>query len=192
MTLTTMLLAGGLSRRMGRDKATLTIGGLPLWQRQLQVLRELAPTALWVSARQRPIWCPAEIEVLCDETPSRGPLSGLAEGLRRLQTSHLLLLAIDLPRISSAHLGQLWSRAEPGRGVIPINQDYFEPLCAVYPAVAALPAHTALQSPDVSLQSFARTLAEQTLAIPYPLSPDERPHYLNVNRPSDLPQKESA
>jgi molybdopterin-guanine dinucleotide biosynthesis protein A len=186
MTLTTMLLAGGLSRRMGRDKATLTIGGLPLWQRQLQILQELAPTALWVSARSRPIWCPAEIEVLCDEPPSRGPLSGVAHGLRRLETSHLLVLAVDLPQITSEHLRVLWSLAAPGRGVIPVNANHLEPLCAVYPASASGAAQAALRSSDVSLQSFVRTLAENNIPTLYPLRQDERSLYLNINQPADL------
>src|SRR6185312_15889507 len=100
-TLTAVLFVGGLSRRMGEDKATLQFDGEPLWVRQVQLLRELKPDVLWISARARPIWCPSEIEVIADEPPSRGPLSGLAAALRKIQTSHLLALAIDMPRMNS-------------------------------------------------------------------------------------------
>jgi len=78
MTLTALLLAGGRSSRMGFDKATLNIGGEPLWQRQLRVLCELSPATLWISARARPAWCPSEVEVVLDESPLNAPLSGLA------------------------------------------------------------------------------------------------------------------
>src|SRR5204862_64335 len=85
------------------------------------------------------------------ETPS-GPLSGLTAGLERLRTSHLLVLAIDLPNVSVGYLRKLCGLACRGRGVIPVNGDRYEPLCAVYPRRAAAAAREALASGDVSLQ----------------------------------------
>src|SRR5438552_6491344 len=99
MTLTAVLFVGGESRRMGVDKATLRIAGEFLWERQLKVLRELKADALWISARTKPAWCPKEIEVVLDDPPSRGPLSGLSAVLNKMQTTHALALAIDLPRM---------------------------------------------------------------------------------------------
>jgi len=186
MTLTTMLMAGGESRRMGCDKATLTIDGVPLWQRQLQVLAELKPAAVWVSARNRPAWCPKEIEVIVDEQPSRGPLSGLTAGLSRLKTSHLLVLAIDLPNVSAAYLRKLSSFARACIGVIPRNEKLFEPLCAIYPIEAAGIARAALSDGNISLQHVANDLVRQNRADVYVVPPDERSRYVNLNRPSDL------
>jgi len=192
MMLTGMLLAGGRSRRMGRDKATMTIEGEPLWQRQLRLLRELSPEVPWVSARTNPPWCPSNVGLVLDEPPSRGPLSGLAAGLRRLRTSHLLVLAIDLPRVSVEHLRRLWGVAGPGMGVIPLSDGRFEPLCAIYPAEAAPLAQEALESSDASLQHLARILLNRSRAQEYLLTQDERSLYLNLNMPSDLPTKSSA
>jgi molybdopterin-guanine dinucleotide biosynthesis protein A len=186
MTLSAILIAGGLSRRMGADKAILLVAGKPLWQQQLQVLGGMRPVALWVSARGVLPWCPPGIEVVVDKTPSRGPLSGVAAALGRLQTSHLLVLAVDLPRMTTEHLRKLWGLSQPGTGVIPLNGGYFEPLCAIYPIEAAAAAEAALNSNDVSLQSFAETLRRQSLARVYNLLPEEQPLYLNMNRPSDL------
>jgi len=186
MTFTALLLAGGRSRRMGFDKATLTIAGEPLWQRQLRVLHELSPAVLSISARARPLWCPPEIEVVPDESPVHAPLSGLAAGLRCLQTSHLLVLAIDLPRISAEHLRTLCDLARPGSGVIPLNGDYFEPLCAIYPIEAAATAQAALESGDISLQHFGQALLRNSLAKSFALTAEERLLYVNLNNPSDL------
>jgi molybdenum cofactor guanylyltransferase len=192
MTLSAVLIAGGLSRRMGVDKATLLVAGKPLWQRQLQVLSGMRPVALWVSARGVLPWCPPGIEVVVDKTPSRGPLSGVAAALCRLQTSHLLVLAVDLPQMTTEHLRKLWGLSQPGTGVIPLNGDYFEPLCAIYPVEAAAAAEAALISSDVSLQSFAQTLRHQSQAHVYDLTPEEHPLYLNMNTPSDLLPKRGA
>jgi molybdopterin-guanine dinucleotide biosynthesis protein A len=189
MTLSAILLAGGRSRRMGVDKATLLISGEPLWKRQLRVLCNLRPDAIWVSARTLPSWCPTEIEAVLDAQPPSGPLSGVAAGLRRLQTSHLLVLAIDLPQMTTVHLQKLWGLACPGVGVIPLHGDHFEPLCAIYPAEALAAAETALNNGNVSLQHFAQNLLRKSQAQVHDLASEERPLYLNMNTPSDLPER---
>ena len=160
---------------------------LTLWTRQLDVLRETQPAALWVSARACPDWSPPEVKVLLDEPPSRGPLSGLAAALRSMQTSHLLVLAIDLPEMTSAHLLKLWEMARPRCGVVPTNDGFFEPLCAIYPSEAAPAARTALAGEDFSLQSFARFLERDQRLCPYSLAGMEKRLYRNLNSPGDLP-----
>jgi molybdopterin-guanine dinucleotide biosynthesis protein A len=187
MTLSAILLAGGRSRRMGEDKATVVVAGEPLWQRQLRVLRQLRPEALWVSARAAPFWCPQEIEIVADRPASRGPLSGVAAGLGRLRTSHLLVLAIDLPRMTEEHLRKLWGLARPGTGVVPLLDDFVEAQCAVYPAEAAAAAEEVLNNQDASLRHFAHMLQRQGRAQVYPLALEERYLYLNMNTPQDLP-----
>ena len=186
MTLTAVLFVGGLSRRMGTNKANIEIGGQPLWAKQVNLLRELRPQSLWVSARTRPAWCPPEIGLVLDAPPSRGPLSGLVAALRQLQTSHLIALAIDLPLMTSEVLEKLWAMAQPGRGIIPINGEAFEPLCAIYPAEAAAPAASALTGTDFSLQTLAQLLLQTHCVKPYPIGEGEKRLFFNVNSPADL------
>jgi molybdenum cofactor guanylyltransferase len=186
MTLTALLLVGGLSRRMGVDKATMVVAGHPLWSRQLGVLQGLGPAALWISARTPPAWAPSGVEIILDEPPSRGPLGGVAAALGRLGTSHLLVLAVDLPRMSSEHLRMLAGLTTPGRGVIPATGGFFEPLCAIYPREAAEPAAVALAGPDVSLQPFAAGLVRENRAVAFPVPEAEKPLYQNANRREDL------
>lgn len=180
-----MLLVGGQSRRMGTDKATLMVAGERLWQRQLGVLRELTPDVLWISARARPDWCPENVEAILDEPPSRGPLSGITAAFERLRTSHLLALAIDMPQMTAAHIGILWSCAEARRGVVPVNQNWFEPLCAIYPAEASDLALCALSQGQLSLQDFARDLSRRNWTTSYDIPDGEKHLYLNLNERVD-------
>lgn len=170
---------------MGRDKPALTFDGEPLWSRQLRTLHGLPPESILVSARTRPAWCPAEIETVLDEPPSRGPLSGLAAALKKIRTTHLLALAIDLPQMTSAHLKKLGALARPGIGVVPQTGEFFEPLSAVYPAESRAVAERMLAAKDVSLHNFIRALAARRQICFHLVTQSESAMYRNVNTPED-------
>jgi molybdopterin-guanine dinucleotide biosynthesis protein A len=183
MTLTAVLLVGGESRRMGADKAALTWAGEPLWRRQVRTLQELKPHVLWVSSRARPAWCPPDTEAVLDQEPSQGPLSGLAATLAKAWTTHLFALAVDMPCMTAEHLRQLWSLARPGCGVLPMNGESAEPLCAIYPVdpgvVAA--AREALRGSHYSLHQFTSLLEARKQMLTFPIPAPDRQCYLNVN-----------
>src|SRR5439155_4915451 len=134
MNISAMVLAGGESRRMSKDKATLLFRGKSLWQIQLDLLRKLEPAEIFVSARADPAWRPAGAQFVPDKPPSRGPLSGLTATLARIRSTHLLVLAIDMPFMNSKHLRYLCSGIGPCRGVLPMIGSRAEPLAAIYPA----------------------------------------------------------
>lgn len=186
LTLTAVLFVGGESRRMGSDKAMVEFFDKPLWSRQLQILRELNPEKILISAREHPIWRPPEIEVVLDEPPSHGPLSGLDAAFRRLQTTHLLALAIDLPLMTVTHLQNLWALTALGCGLVPQSKDFFEPLCAIYPAEAGAAARNAFAQKKLSLQVLVQDLVKRELVQVYSLTELDRPLYRNANTPEDL------
>jgi len=187
MTITGLLLVGGVSRRMRRDKATLIVGVQPLWARQLSLLRKIKADAIWISARERPYWAPADVQVLLDTPPSRGPLSGIALALSTMTTSHLLALAVDLPQLTTEYLEKLVALTPSGKGLVPRNEGREEPLTAVYPKEAAALALKVLASEDVSLRSFVRRLRLQNLLVEYRATPEEQILHRNLNTPEDLP-----
>jgi molybdopterin-guanine dinucleotide biosynthesis protein A len=186
MTLTAVLLAGGESRRMGRDKAMIEFEGQPLWKRQLEVLGAIGPEKIFVSARTKPSWLPEHAVLLLDDSPSRGPLSGLTKALAVMRTTHLITLAVDMPFMTSGQLDVLRELAAEGRGVVPVIGERAEPLAAIYPAEAAADFAAALAANDFSLQTLIRNLVRagkiQILAV----SKEARALYRNVNLPGDL------
>src|SRR4029450_2106366 len=186
MNISTVLLAGGESRRMGENKATLLCRGKPLWQIQLELLRKLEPTEIFVSARTDPVWRPGDAQFVADDLPSRGPLSGLAASLAHIRTKHLLALAIDMPFMTEKYLTFFCSQIEPGRGVITKIEDRFEPLAAIYPLETLADFRSALTGTDFSLQTVAsRLVAEGKLRVT-PLTSQEKTLFLNLNEPADL------
>src|SRR5439155_8455916 len=186
MKISAVLLAGGESRRMGKDKATLSFQGKPLWQIQLELLRQLMPQENFASAQSDPDWRPADIQFVADDPPSRGPLSGLAASLDRMNTSHLLALAIDMPRISNKYLEFLCAQIEPGRGVVPKIGDRTEPLAAIYPREAEIHFRDALAGADFSLQTLVRHLLAAGRLREVSIAEQERNLFRNMNEPADL------
>jgi molybdopterin-guanine dinucleotide biosynthesis protein A len=186
MNVSAVLLAGGESRRMGKDKATLLFREKPLWQIQLELLRKLAPKEIFVSARSNPVWRPADVQFVADDPPSRGPLSGLAATLAQMRTTHLLALAIDMPFISEEYLRFLRGQIEPGRGAVAKIDDRFEPLAAIYPKEASADLRSALSGSDFSLQSLINRLVTAEKFRVVPVTPQEKNLFLNANKPMDL------
>ena len=186
MTVSAVLLAGGESRRMGTDKATLLFRGKPLWQVQLETLRRLRPAEIFVSARMDPSWRPADVQFIADIPPSCGPLSGLAASLVKIHTAHLLALAIDMPLMTENYLRSICWAIEPGRGVIAKIDNCAEPLAAVYPRETEIEFRIALAGSDFSLQNIVRHLVTSGKLLEISVTEPERRLFRNVNKVSDL------
>jgi molybdenum cofactor guanylyltransferase len=185
MTLSAVLLAGGESTRMGRDKATLDWRGRPLWAWQLEKLRALTAN-IFVSTRSDVPWRPAAVKIIIDGSPSRGPLSGLTAALAKMDTDRLLVLAIDMPFITLSNLKQLCDSAEPGVGAVPLVNGKVEPLAAVYPKTAAPIFAKALSGTDHSVQQVVRRLTALALVRQIPIADTAADFFRSVNYPADL------
>jgi molybdopterin-guanine dinucleotide biosynthesis protein A len=186
MNISAVLLAGGESRRMGREKATLLFRGKPLWHIQLELLRKLKPIEILVSARTDPSWRPSDVQFVADIAPSCGPLSGLAASIAKLRSRHLLGLAIDMPFMTEKFLRHLCDQIEPRVGVVPKIDSRAEPLAAIYPREAEVDLREALAGDDFSLQTLVcRLVAAEKLRVAS-VTEHERKLFLNVNELSDL------
>ena len=184
--ITAVLLAGGESRRMGTDKATIRFREKALWQVQLELLQKLEPSEILISARTDPLWRPEDTPFVADIPLSRGPLSGLAASLAQMHSTHLLALAIDMPFMTEEFLRCLCVKIEAGRGVVPKIGNRAEPLAAIYPREAEIDFRRALAGADFSLQSLTRRLVETGKLRAIHVTEQEKRFFLNVNEPADL------
>ena len=181
-----VLLAGGKSRRMGRDKALLTLpDGHTLWEHQRETLGALEPAEWFVSGSWREGF-PLDLPWLADEVPERGPLAGIAAALQKMSSPRLVVLAVDLPAMTTAFLRALM-RNGGDAGVVPQRPDgFFEPLAAVYPKSAAESAAKNLRRENLALQPFVRALVVDGLAKAHPITATEAGLFANWNSPDDL------
>ena len=135
--LTGVVIAGGRSTRMGRDKARLCVDGVALWRRQRRVLAAAGarPVLFALRARQRR-FAPGLV-VVRDTRSGVGPIAGVHAALRACESEWLAVLAVDLPRVDATWLRKLARWCRPGRGAVGISREgFFEPFAAIYPRAA--------------------------------------------------------
>lgn len=180
------LIAGGQSKRMGRDKAFLDWQGQPLWEAQLAKLAALQPSRLLISCRREQAIIAPQAEFVFDPTGSDGPLPALA---RCLESANLpvLALAVDMPHLSVAFLRDLISWSESGtRGVIYHGTHGYEPLCALYPVTMLPLLQEAIAHGHFRLQSLVQKAVDAGWLHVVPLTPDQDKLFFNLNTPADL------
>lgn len=183
------VLAGGLGLRMGRPKVELQVDGEPLLLRQLRILAEAGVEDRWVclaTGQARPEFLSREIGVLADLRPGLGPLSGLERVLQAAAHPAVLVLAIDLPQLSSDILQTLLGRCSDVRGCVPRVRGRFEPLAAVYPTSAWKEVHQRLERDDLALQRLVGDLVTAGALEVFEVPADQDALFLNWNRPGDF------
>ncbi len=180
------LMAGGKSTRMGRDKCLIEVDGTPMWQRQLDLLLAIS-SEVFVTAPDRPDWLPDNVRWILDAVRDKGPIGGIAAALAEAVNNQVLILAVDMPAMSSGFLKKLAGMTTQESGIVPQIGEAYEPLCAIYPR-AALPGvrDQLLVEEDYSLQALVRRLIQHGLMQSFRVPDAEAGLFRNLNFPSDI------
>jgi molybdopterin-guanine dinucleotide biosynthesis protein A len=128
-----VVLAGGQSRRLGRDKAFLMLDGQPLVVHTIDRLAALSDDLLVVTneaARFQLLGLP--VRLVPDVRPGEGALMGIYSGLRAARHPHALAVACDMPLLSLPLLRYMLPLADGYDVVIPRVAGWLEPLHAIY------------------------------------------------------------
>jgi molybdopterin-guanine dinucleotide biosynthesis protein A len=181
------VLAGGASRRMGRDKATLAVGGAELAALALAAAARVADPVVLVAPEGHParrVAAPAVAD------PGLGPLAALAAALGALEAEHVLVLATDHPGLRVELLAHLVALAGEAEAVACRRGPRLEPLVAVYERAPALAAARARLAGPAAGRSLTGLLADLgTLVVEEPewrrLDPDGR-SFVDLDDPADL------
>lgn len=128
---TSIVLVGGRSSRLGRDKALLEINGQFLIERILRRLAQISEEILIV-ANELDRYEQFEGIVISDVYPGKGALGGIFSGLRRASNDHSLVVACDMPFLNVSLLRYMQSLAADYDVVIPRVQGLTEALHAIY------------------------------------------------------------
>lgn len=175
------VLAGGRSRRMGRDKALLSLGGAPFLDRILDELAEFQEKLLSVDQTGRYAGVSPEWRRVEDRKPGCGPLGGLCAVLEACASDALLVVTCDAP-LYRAEMGR-WlcgGLEEPWDAAVPAAPDGIHPLCAVYRKRCWPALERQLEAGDFRLQN-----ALKGLNVRYLDAAERRGMLCNVNTPEE-------
>ncbi len=128
-----IVLAGGQSRRMGRNKALLELQGQTLIARVLERLSPLCDELI-ISANDVELYVDLPAQVVPDLIPGRGALGGIHAGLTTMRHDKAVVVACDMPFLSLSLLRYMVVVSSSYDVVVPWVNGFFEPLHAVYSA----------------------------------------------------------
>jgi molybdopterin-guanine dinucleotide biosynthesis protein A len=134
MAITGIILAGGKNLRLGRNKALERIGGIPLIERVAGRLRPIANELIAVTNQ-----CPCQLQglhgarMVSDVYPGKGPLGGIYSGLLASADDIAMVVATDMPFLSTALLHHLVELSPEYDVVVPRwNNGMIEALHSIY------------------------------------------------------------
>lgn len=161
------ILAGGKSRRMGRDKALLLLGGRTF-------LEQIQRTA---AALQSPV------EVITDDlVPHCGPLGGIHSAFHRFQFGSALFLSCDMPLVTVDFLAELLREFRKDRSAISTVLRGQSGMPFVLPRAGGRVVDLQLRRKHFSLQDLFKTLKARKFSP----KPVQRSQFVNVNTPADF------
>jgi molybdopterin-guanine dinucleotide biosynthesis protein A len=124
------VLAGGRSRRMGRDKALLRVRGETLVERALGTMRHVVSDVAIVGDRPD---LAHFAEIVPDAASGVGPVAGLVAGTGHCMREWALFMPVDVPQMSAETLTQMLdaARETDALGLVPLADGVPQPLCVV-------------------------------------------------------------
>lgn len=182
------VLAGGLSRRMGRDKALIEIGGRPMLARIIAGIRPLFDDIAVIGGDSRR-YGSFGVPVRGDIRPGCGSLGGIYTALATALSPVVFCAACDMPFLNPHLVAFLLGvmRESECQAVLPSIDGEAEPLCAVYSRSILPVIERDLDGGVRRIKSTLSSLAVRTV------EPDElRPYdpelrtFFNINTPEDL------
>lgn len=184
-----VLLAGGKSLRMGRDKRLLEVGGTPLFSCVLGVLDGVFDEVL-VSVAETAEGLPAgRYRVVPDLMLGCATLGGLYSALQASQTEWIFAVACDMPLVNPQLVRHLLAMRAENDYVMPMLSTGPQPMLACYRKTCLPMLHQRLQKKDLRLhglledESLRGTLVQEAELMR--IDPQLR-SFLNINTPADF------
>lgn len=154
--MTGIVLAGGLSTRLGRDKAFIRLNSATLLEMVMSTLKNVVERIIVVVNEPEKFehFISADTRVLTDRVPHQGPLGGILTGLEVSPDFHNLVVSCDAPFVKKDLISFLVSQADNFDIVVPRINSHLEPLLAVYSRNCIRYASESLEKKDFRIISF--------------------------------------
>ena len=178
-----IILAGGKSSRMGTDKGLVDFNGKKMIEHVIAGISTVAGNIMVVSNNN----CYREMgyNVVRDMHLNCGPLGGIHAGLAHSVTEWNFVVGCDMPFVNHEIIDFLVGQIGDADAIVPVHDNKFEPLCALYHLSAIAKIETLLLSGELKMQNVIRKLNTVFIAIPKEKF-DAAVIFRNINAPADL------
>ena len=176
------VLAGGQNRGMGRTKALIDVGGLPMATRVANALAAAGCRDVVLVGGD-----PTELASLClavvaDQYPREGPVGGVLTALHHHRTAtHVVVAACDLPGLTAGAVQRLLDAVTTATDVVVAMTDRLEPVLAVWNVDTIATIEAAFATGTRALHDILALFDIATVAV-------DASEMRNINRPEDLMQ----
>ena len=184
--ITTVIMAGGKSSRMGADKAFVPLLGKPLIEHVLESVGGLGDEQIIITNRPDRFHY-LGLPLYSDIYQGFGPLGGLHAALAHATHPHLLVVACDMPWLNRDLLGHMISIRATADAVVPRWTKFPEPLHAIYSKACLEPVTASLQARTLKLIAFYSQVQVRYLDREIMETFDASGRsFANINTPGDL------
>lgn len=184
--LTGIVLAGGMSTRMGQDKASLPWKGSDLLNTVLARLAPVCTELVVVSNVPRHIVLP-NVKIVADKYIRCGPLAGMQAGIRAATCDYSFIAACDMPYLNTQAVAYIGSIAVGYDAAVPFIGDFFNPLHGVYRRTCLPYIERLLKQGRYSILNFYNQIKLRRINVEELKKFDtELKTLININTPEDL------
>ena len=187
--MTSIILAGGKSLRLGRSKFLEINEDKSLIQWVVDHLATLSTEIIIATARGEAIPCSSAVEIktVADMYPGKGPLAGIYSGLMASSSSRAIVVGCDTPFLSTGLLEYMTQTSPTFDIAVPRIKDKVEPLCAVYSKNCLAPIQELLEQNELRIIELFRMVKVRYVEEDEINSFDpEHLSFFNINSQADL------
>jgi len=183
--ITGIILAGGKSSRMGRDKGLIELNNKPLINYTIEALKPYCDQIL-ISSNSKE-YKSLGYPVYEDKIKNCGPMGGIYSSLLHSFTLKNMVLSCDMPLISTELIRYVLDKSLEGKLSLPIHgANFIEPLCAVYPLEAIPFLEKFIKEGKLKLIDLVNSIPTEQIRIDASHHFYHSDLFLNINRPGDL------
>ncbi len=182
--ITGIILAGGASRRMGKDKGLCLYNGKELISYSIEILKPICDSII-ISSNSPEDYLKFGLQIVEDEIKSIGPIGGIYSCLNQSANTHNLVLSCDTPYIQKESMAYILSNSKGFDIVIPQHRNsYFEPLAGYYSSRIVPQIENSIQNKDYKLINLFAKVKFRSISTE--VIPGLSLQYKNLNTPEDL------
>ena len=185
MDVTCAILAGGKSRRMGRDKALIPVGDRALLSRVYAVAEEVFTDILVLSNLHTHL-DKVRAPIVKDVIPRQGPMIGIVSALLYARTPYVFVLACDMPFLRKDAIEYVLTAARGEDIVIPKTEKGFEPLHALYNRSCISPLLSAIERGRMKIPDIFPLLSVKVVEGKEVFASQGLSIFTNINTEEDL------